>query len=63
MRGGLKRQDMLDKFDVVCPDPDVNSGRWQVSTGGGSADQSPIAPQIVIVQHFDRELKRLVPPK
>jgi serine/threonine-protein kinase len=119
----------------VRPYPDVNSGRWQVSTGGGTrplwsrngqelfftsaageivavsvgreaswsaaspriivkagfdtitpglfgrqydvspdgqrflmlkrggADQTPVAPQIVIVQHFDQELKRLVPTK
>jgi hypothetical protein len=29
----------------------------------GGADQTPVAPQIVIVQHFDQELKRLVPTK
>jgi hypothetical protein len=29
----------------------------------GAADQNPVAPQIVIVQHFDQELKRFLPAR
>jgi hypothetical protein len=30
---------------------------------GGGTDQAATPPQIIIVQHFDEELKRLVPTK
>jgi hypothetical protein len=29
----------------------------------GGADQSTTPPQLIVVQHFDEELKRLVPTK
>jgi hypothetical protein len=32
-----------------------------IKAGGGDASDAP--PQIVVVQHFDEELKRLVPTK
>jgi hypothetical protein len=30
---------------------------------GGGSDQTTGPPQVVVVQHFDEELKRLVPTK
>jgi hypothetical protein len=35
--------------------------RFLMLKAGGDATGSP--PQIVVVQHFDEELKRLVPPR
>jgi hypothetical protein len=29
----------------------------------GDSDQTPLPPTLVVVQHFDEELKRLVPTK
>jgi len=47
----------------VRPFPDVNGGRWQVSTGGG-AEQAAAPPSLIVVQqHWTEELKRLVPTK
>ena len=37
--------------------------RFLLIKEGGGADQSAAPPQIIVVQHFDEELKRLVPTK
>jgi serine/threonine-protein kinase len=54
-------------YDTIAPgllgrDYDVSSdGRRFLMLKRGAADHDPVAPQIVVVQHFDQELKRLVP--
>ena len=37
--------------------------RFLMLKAGGGADQTAAPPQLILVQHFDEELKRLVPTK
>jgi eukaryotic-like serine/threonine-protein kinase len=44
-------------------DMSLDGQRFLMIKEGGGTDQSAAAPQIIVVQHFDEELKRLVPTK
>jgi hypothetical protein len=37
--------------------------RFLMIKAGGGADQTAAPPQLIVVQHFDEELKRLAPTK
>ena len=41
----------------------LDGQRFLLIKEGGGADQTAAPPQIIVVQHFDEELKRLVPNK